>query len=143
MFVRLWAVPNEHYGVCMGVCASEKIEESFLGTDVIGPQMDRDAAMLAEVWKQPIHGMEDLNRIWKLENRLDAQTRGQLVFPDLHGTSVTTGLAVSIAMGSTGWSCSEWRCTFNDLTAAGQSLYTSIAEQFPECTLHLATFLDT
>lgn len=55
----------------------------------------------------------------------------------------------SILLGSTGWSGRHsetntcWHCTFNDLTEEGQALYKQIKSLYPECVLHLLTFLDT
>lgn len=46
----------------------------------------------------------------------------------------------------TGWSETEmryWTCTYEDLSSEGRTLYHQIQALFPECDLHLLTFLDT
>ena len=141
MFVRLWVVPNESYGLCAGVCSVELISEVFLGTDVLGPQMDADAQTIATAWEQPMHSVKDLDKVLALEKELDAKTRGTLVSPSSVGDIAE--VVCSITMGSTGWSNGEWRCTYDDLSTEGKALYDSIRKLYPTCTLHLATFLDT
>lgn len=65
-------------------------------------------------------------------------------FPDIdtEGYQSREFLAV-ILLGATGWSSSEWACTYEDLTEAGKSLYGSIQGLYPGCELRLLTFLDT
>jgi len=46
-------------------------------------------------------------------------------------------------IGATGWSSSEWVCTFDDLTADGKVLVESLRKLYDGCEIRLLTFLDT
>ena len=48
-----------------------------------------------------------------------------------------------ILMGSTGWSCGSWHCTYDDLTDEGKVLYDSVQRLYPNSKLYLQTWLDT
>ena len=141
MFVRLWVVSNESYGLCAGVGVVELISEVFLGTDVLIPQMEADAQTIAAAWATPMGSVEELDSVLALEKDLDAKTRGRLVSTTSLGD--VAEVVCSITLGSTGWSNGEWRCTYDDLSADGKALYDTMRRLYPTCTLHLATFLDT
>jgi len=48
-----------------------------------------------------------------------------------------------MTIGSTGWSNTEWTCTYDSLTEKGKSLYKLIQELYPGCKIFLQTWLDT
>lgn len=54
----------------------------------------------------------------------------------------------AIILGSTGWSGwnegdGYWRCKKEDLTEEGKQLYNSMGKLYPNCKIHLLTWLDT
>jgi len=55
----------------------------------------------------------------------------------------------ALVLGTTGWSGWHeadgryWECRFDDLSAEGKALYRQIEALYPDCELHLLTFLDT
>lgn len=62
---------------------------------------------------------------------------------------VSTYYMAAVVLGATSWSgwdketTAYWQCTFDDLTPEGQQLYRMLEKLYPDCQLHLLTFLDT
>jgi hypothetical protein len=71
--------------------------------------------------------------------------------PSVEGAeqSLSVPYLASVVLGSTGWTGynpetgDSWSCTFEDLSPEGKVLYESMQRLYPECRLHLLTFLDT
>lgn len=137
MFVKLWVVPTVNYGLCSGVCMQEEVGEVFCGTDVIAPAIAAKEARLSKAWNTKHMTVQRMDKLLKLEQELDKKTHGRLVRDGL-----TVPLAASLVMGSTGWS-GDFLCSYQDLNEQGKALYDNIKILYPQCTLHLATFLDT
>lgn len=128
VFVKLWVVePDDvQYQVCCGGQVFDCVQEVFLGSDKDPPPPTPDlyTASLDEY-------KDHCNRLNEWKDKLFDPETGN-----------TTVLA-SVLLGSTGWSSSNWLCTYDDLTEEGKSLYNSLAALYPEAELHIVTFLDT
>jgi len=72
-------------------------------------------------------------------------------FPGLEaGAYVSRPYLAAIVLGGTTWTeqtvsadGERWHCQYDDLTEEGKALYQQIAKLYPDCDLHLLTFVDT
>lgn len=131
MFVKLVACEkledknnqlNNQWGICCGVSVVDILREVFVGDDRSHASSEIDA-VAGEEYHYP----------WINDPDQSYSSRDYLA---------------AIIMGSTGWSgCSDmyqyWKCTYDDLTEEGKQLYNTIEKLYPNCDLHLLTFLDT
>ena len=127
VFVKLWVIePDDvQYQVCCGGQVFDCVQEVFLGSDKSArPELESCAGSLDE-----LQDYSDRLNEWK----------DKFFDPETGNTSVLA----SVLLGSTGWSSSNWLCTYDDLTEEGKSLYNSLAALYPEAELHIVTFLDT
>lgn len=138
MLVKLWVIDRQDfekaYGVCAGVNVADVVTESFLGTDRSQPPKDD----LYENYQE----YSDVEFLAKDRAYREAHKTWQESFYDYESGNVG-GLLASVVLGSTGWSNSEFLCTYEDLSAEGKVLYDCLTKLYPNAELHLATFLDT
>lgn len=64
-----------------------------------------------------------------------------------YSQSPRISLIASFVIGITGWSGDNgkqsWSCSYASLTEEGKALYDTMKASYPDCKLHLLTFLDT
>lgn len=146
MFVKLVVCDNrEHdnkWEMCCGVTVNDLLAESFVGDNQrVNPEFDT-CLTPADIIQAQVTSRDWIRVHYpNFDNHDPAlETIEQYISRDY--------LAV-IVLGSTGWSghhCETnacWHCTYEDLTEQGKALYKQIQMLYPECVLHLLTFLDT
>ena len=143
MFVRLWAIPRKNGGLCCGTETTELVDATFLGTDTTKKLQEKHAALLVIKWAKPITNVKDVERLDKLERKLNGKVFDQFLYEDEQKRRWSCGLVASVLMGSTGWSNGNFICTYQDLNETGKQFYDLFKSQYPHCDLHLLTFLDT
>ena len=143
MFVRLWAVPYRNAGLCCGTDTNEWVGEIFLGTDTTKNQLAANEVLLAAEWSKPIKTSKHIERLSKMEKKLYHKVFDPFVQEDKHGVRWSVPLVGSVLMGSTGWSDGNFICTYENLNEKGKMFYDLFKSQYPDCKLHLLTFLDT
>lgn len=129
--VRLVVIPSDDdMPVCCGGFCQIEMDEVFYCDD-------GDDAM--EVEKSISIGDDEFPTEYRYEKRH---------FPGYHVDDPERNyhsipyLAV-ILMGSTGWNCAAWICTYDDLTTEGKKLYDMIQQAYPSSKLYLQTWIDT
>lgn len=116
------------YPPCCGGYVSFTRDECFLGDDLLGVSREGSTQ----------YGEAEV-RFRACELRY---------FPDIDneespGQYTSREFLAVLLLGATGWSSSDWACTYNDLTEDGKALYDSIRALYPGCELRLLTFIDT
>ncbi len=148
MFVKLVVCDNREFdkkfGVCCGVSVRDTLSEVLIADDKRPEpkhQFAQEDFASKDAWLAAVEAEQSAIRRWE-----------EYHFPHMNDENDPSYnsrdyLAV-IIMGSTGWSGYSdenglWHCTYDDLTGEGKALYDSIQRLYPECELHLLTFLDT
>lgn len=128
MFVKLWLIErlDSDTAVCCGAYVTDCVTESFRGTDKSRPPPEPpDSLSILRDWEE----YKEQYHSWEAQFINSEEGR-------------TLIMSATILLGSTGWS-GDWFCTYDDLTDSGKALYDLMQKLYPECDLHLATFLDT
>jgi len=142
MIVKLVVIGTDKsaFDECCGVCVTDVLYEVLAGDDKRpkpefpppdGSTRDFEQALRADREWEEYH--------YPNLNQFDGVTTE---------TYMSRDYLAAIVLGSTGWAGANengdyWYCTFGDLTADGQALYRQVQALYPDCTLHLLTFLDT
>lgn len=139
MFVQLWCI-EEEFGSC-GMCCGYNSIFTTMSEVLIGTETEKNTDNFHEIeegknpseWKQKFY----------LKEKLFDRT---LESCDVCKYS-SISLIACVTMGSTGWSGSNgdeyWRCKYEDLSDAGQTMYDSLKLAYPKSKLLLVTWLDT
>lgn len=148
IFVKLVVCDDREYDERFGLCSGVYVYDHYSETLIYD---DKRPLPKNDFKRSDFYNEQDF--LTAIENDCtDLQKWEEYHYPGInHRTEPQyisrTYLAV-IIMGSTGWSGYKdnnglWQCTYDDLTEDGKQLYNSIEKLYPNCTLHLLTFLDT
>ncbi len=125
------------YLPCCGGFNQFSMDECFLGDDLFDRSYPADDAS-DEVWQ------ERDTRFAKCTERyfpnLGIDDKESSVY---HYRYNSDAFLCAMTIGATGWSSSEWVCTFDDLTTDGKALVDSLRKLYSGCEIRLLTFLDT
>ena len=142
MYVRLWVMPRKNSGLCCGTSTSELVNDIFLGTDTTKKLKAKHDKISVAKWAMAIQA-KDISRATRLDQKLEQKILNKFVSRDESKRYWSHSLAASVLMGSTGWSNSEFTCTYEHLNKKGRAMYDLFKSQYSDCDLHLLTFLDT
>jgi hypothetical protein len=151
MFVKLVVVDDREYDdtpwtICCGAGITDHLTEQMVGDDqaeaprleLAKPDESAEQALAA------IQAHDAAHKAWEGRH-----------FPFLDDEDQSEGkyrsrqYLASMLLGITGWSGYDdakeayWRCTRDDLSDDGKALVTQLERLYPNCTIHLLTFLDT
>lgn len=135
---------NDRFGICSGVFVHDRLSELLIADDK--RPLPKSDFKKSDFLNQEEYAAACENYYADL-SRWEEYHYPALNDKEERDYTSRSYLAV-IIMGSTGWSGYKadvglWNCTYNDLTEDGKNLYSSIQKLYPNCTLHLLTFLDT
>jgi hypothetical protein len=145
MFVKLVVCDDRDFDEKLGVCAGVHVHDVL--SEVLVNDDQRPYPTHFDVQEDDPRAIEKITEVYEKQREWD-----EYHYPHMHDAEdrhyCSRSYLCSMVLGSTGWSGYDdnlglWRCTYDDLTEEGKSLYNTIQWLYPGCKLHLLTFLDT
>jgi len=138
MFVRLFVMDKDPgIGECCGTEDQYMFEECFIGSDITIAAQREANKKIDKLWAYSALDP------WNAEVKLRQEAKKEVSFIDYAGRESSHPLVANILMGSTGWSNSDFVCTYDDLTPDGKVVYNTMKLVYPGHKIALMTFLDT